>query len=208
VSSVEPAHQRTVAAFDFDGTLSTRDNFFPFVCLVAGRLRTARAVLSTAPLIVAAALRDGRRNTAKGALVRRTFAGRAVEDVEAVAEDFADAVVRAHLRDEAVERAEWHRRQGHEVVIVSASLEIYLRPIADRLGFDAVLGTALEADADGRLTGRLAGANVRRAEKARRLDAWLAGTPAFVWAYGDSKGDHELFERADRAIRVGRRARR
>ena len=34
---------RTVAAFDFDGTLSSRDNFLRFVRLVAGTADTARA---------------------------------------------------------------------------------------------------------------------------------------------------------------------
>ena len=87
-------------------------------------------------------------------------------------------------------------------MIVSASLGVYLRPIAERLRFDAVLATELEVGADGRLTGRLAGANVRGAEKARRLDAWLGGEPAYVWAYGDSSGDRELWARADRPVRV------
>ena len=45
------------------------------------------------------------------------------------------------------------------------------------------------------------GENVRGPEKARRLDAWIArecpGTSPFVWAYGDSSGDTELWARAD-----------
>ncbi len=49
---------------------------------------------------------------------------------------------------------------------------------------------------------------MRGPEKARRLDAWLAGSPTFVWAYGDSSGDRELLARADRAVRLGRRAHR
>jgi len=47
---------------------------------------------------------------------------------------------------------------------------------------------------------------VRGAEKARRLDAWLGDKPAYVWAYGDSSGDRMLWDRADRAVKVGRRA--
>jgi phosphatidylglycerophosphatase C len=68
------------------------------------------------------------------------------------------------------------------------------------------LSTELEVGADGLLTGRLVGANVRGAEKARRLDDWLGDRPAYVWAYGDSSGDRMLFARADHAVRVGRRA--
>jgi HAD superfamily hydrolase (TIGR01490 family) len=100
-----------------------------------------------------------------------------------------------------VERLGWHRSQGHEVVVVSASFTDYLRPVADRLGVDAVLATELEV-VDGRLTGRLAGANVRGAEKVRRLETWLGDEPAELWAYGDSSGDRELLARADHPVRA------
>ena len=197
-----------VAAFDFDGTLSRRDNFVPFLRTVAGTGPTLAAFAATS---VALALR-GRdhwtRNAAKDGVVRRLLGGREADAVDAAARTFADDIVRRHLRREAVERADWHRTQGHRLVIVSASLANYLRPVAEFLRFDAVLATELEVADDGRLTGRLAGANVRGPEKARRLDEWLAGAPAFVWAYGDSSGDQELWARADRAVRLGRRAHR
>src|SRR5262249_12396536 len=109
------------------------------------------------------------------------------------------------------ERAEWHRDRGDALVIVSASFADYLRPVAEHLRFDAVLATELEVDDHGRLTGRLAGPNVRGPEKARRLDAWIAerhpDEPVTVWAYGDSSGDREMWERADHAIRIGARRR-
>jgi phosphatidylglycerophosphatase C len=201
---------RVVTAWDFDGTLSTRDNVVPFLRYAVGNGTLARAVSATAPRIAFAALRDAQRNAAKAALLRRVFAGYDVARFEQQARDFAAIVIAKFLRNEAVERAAWHREQGHELVIVSASLRSYLDPIAEHLGFDAVLATELAVGDDGRLTGELRGANVRRAEKARRLDEWLAetGSDAYVWAYGDSNGDRELFERADQSIRVGRRVRR
>jgi phosphoserine phosphatase len=69
------------------------------------------------------------------------------------------------------------------------------------LGLDAVIATELEVGPDGALTGEIVGANVRRAEKVRRLEAWLGGD-AEIWAYGDSTGDRELLERADHPLRV------
>jgi phosphatidylglycerophosphatase C len=196
-----------VAAFDFDGTLSNRDNFVPFLRRAAGTGPAAEAfVLSAARLGV-----NGRsqwsRNQLKARVLERLFAGRDEGEVDAVALAFADEVLRHHLREEAVRRADWHRTQGHRLVIISASLGAYLRPIGERLGFDAVLATELEV-ADGRLTGRMSGENVRGPEKARRLEAWLDGATPFVWAYGDSSGDRELWARADRAVRLGRRAHR
>jgi phosphatidylglycerophosphatase C len=196
--------ERVVAAFDFDKTVSTRDNVIQFLRAAVGTPRLVWALMRTGPRLVAAAFNERKRDVAKAALVRRTLTGYDAARLTEVATRFADNVVHRHLRADVVERVEWHRRQGHELVLVSASLAMYLELIAKKLGFDAVLATELAVRDDGRLTGELAGANVRGAEKVRRLDQWLGDGPAFVWAYGDSSGDRELLARADQPISVGR----
>jgi HAD superfamily hydrolase (TIGR01490 family) len=199
-----------VAAFDFDGTLSTRDNFVPFLRRVAGTAATARAFATGAARATKAGRSHWSRNAIKAEVLDQLLGGRDAADLEDTARAFAGDVVAGHLRAEAVELADWHRTQGHRLVIVSASLAVYLRPIAEHLRFDAVLATELEVGDAGRLTGRMDGENVRGPEKARRLDAWIAdtrpGATPFVWAYGDSSGDKELWARADRAVRLGRHA--
>ena len=65
--------------------------------------------------------------------------------------------------------------------------------------------TRLEQDPDGRLTGRLRGANCRGPEKARRVEEWLEQAEledAELWAYGDSASDDELLAAADHPVRV------
>jgi phosphatidylglycerophosphatase C len=194
--------ERVVAAFDFDKTISTRDNLVPFLRAAVGRVRLARALFTISPRLVAAGLNDERRDAAKVALVRRTLTGYDAGRMAAVAAEFAEDVVARHLRPDVVERVAWHRNQGHELVMVSASFTSYLEPIAARLGFTAVLATELAVGDDGRLTGELVRPNVRGAEKVRRLDEWLGARPAYVWAYGDSSGDRELLARADQGVRV------
>jgi phosphatidylglycerophosphatase C len=194
----------TIAAFDFDKTVSSRDNVLPFLLAVAGRTALLTALLRATPDLV-----RGRRNAVKARLVRGLLAGRSEAEVQDRADAFAADLIAEHLRADVVGRAAWHRDQGHACVFVSASFATYLEPVAEHLGFDAVLATDLEV-ADGRLTGALSGPNVRGAEKVRRLDAWIAAsigaTPATVWAYGDSSGDRELLARADHPVRVGRDA--
>ncbi|HEU5300886.1 MAG TPA: HAD-IB family hydrolase, partial [Acidimicrobiia bacterium] len=163
--------RRVVAVFDFDKTISTRDNVLPFLVAAAGRVAVLGALLRSAP-----DLARGRRDAVKARLVR-LLAGREEHEVRAVAAQIATDIIDHHLRPDVVARVRWHQGQGHEIVIVSASFAWYLEPVARRLGVDAVLATGLEV-AEGRLTGRLAGANVRRAEKVRRLEVWLGGTPA------------------------------
>lgn len=190
---------RDVAAFDFDKTLSSRDNVLPFLTSVRGRTATAGALARAAPRLAA-----GGRNAVKAALVHRLLRGRTVSSVWAAGNDFAADVVANHLHPAMVDRAEWHRAQGHALVIVSASLDAYLDRVGELLGFDAVLCTRLDVASDGSLTGALLGANVRRAEKAARLEAWLPDAHGAIWAYGDSDGDRELLARADHPVRVRR----
>jgi phosphatidylglycerophosphatase C len=188
-----------VAVFDFDKTLSTRDNVLPFLVAAAGRGAVARALATSFPDLVRA-----RRDAVK-ARVARVLAGHDEQEIDDVSARFATDVLEHHLRGDVLGRAEWHAAQGHQRVICSASFECYLAPIADGLGFDAALGTRLETS-DGRLTGRLDGPNVRHAEKVRRLDEWLAGRSVTVWAYGDSGGDRELLARAAHPVKIGRAA--
>ena len=196
---------RTVAAFDFDGTISRRDSLLPFLQHVCGANRLFRALGAVAPGVLAGVAR-GRldRDAAKDAVLVRLLAGRPLTEVAEAGERFAEVLLDGRLRLDTLSRVEHHRTEGHELVIVSASPAVYLEPLGERLGFDAVLATRLEVAADGRLTGRMEGRNCRGPEKVARLSEWLAGDRPRVVAYGDSSGDRELLARADEAHFVGR----
>jgi HAD superfamily hydrolase (TIGR01490 family) len=156
-------------------------------------------------IITRAMLGAGSRHNAKEALIARLLAGRELTALQTAADTYADAVLARGLRPWARQRVAWHQAQGHELLIVTASPELYVVPIARRLGIDNVLGTRLEVGTDGRITGRLDGANCRGPEKALRLKGWLAGRDVELHAYGDSRGDRELLAMADVARLVRRR---
>jgi phosphatidylglycerophosphatase C len=197
---------RTVAAFDLDGTLTRRDTLLPFLLRAFGPERTGRALLARSLSLALGLAGGSRRDAAKRALLEHLLAGQPLERLQALAEDFADEVVARRLRPEVRKRMEWHRDSGHELVIVSASPELYVSPIGRRLGADAVLATRLEVGPDGRLTGRLLGRNCRGPEKVARLREWLGSEPVSIaWAYGDSRGDRELLAVAATPVRVGGR---
>jgi phosphatidylglycerophosphatase C len=197
---------RPLAAFDLDGTLTHRDTLLPFLRQAIGRSRTYRALFTAAlPLAKAAAFGGPHRDTAKAAVLRDVLAGVPLDRMTEAAEAFADHVITHGLRPDVRERVEWHRREGHELVLVSASPELYVAPIGRRLGFDAVLATRLEVGADQRLTGRLVGANCRGPEKVMRLREWRGEGLAVAYAYGDSSGDREMLDLALTGVRVGRR---
>ena len=189
-----------VAAFDVDGTLTTRDCVVPFLRELVGTHRLVHSVLRRPGRSGRAAMRRD-RDTFK-AIAVATLAGRSMEEVAERGRRFARERAARWLRPDTTGRLAWHLESGHEVVLVSASLEPYLGPLGDSLGVAASLCTRFEVDADGRLTGRLLGDNCRGMEKVRRLEDWLAGRDVELWAYGDSAGDAELLARADRSFLV------
>lgn len=198
----ETGHE-VVAAFDVDGTLTVRDCVRPFLLRVGGWSGVASA-LARKPLASASAAAHRDRDRFKELLVGGVLRGRKVQQVEALGERFAEEVANEWLRADTVERLRWHQRAGHRIVLVSASLSPYLRPLGRRLGVDDVL-CAEPLRAGDEFGDGLDGANCRRAEKVRRLDAWLQARrleDASVWAYGDSLGDRELLERADHPLLV------
>jgi phosphatidylglycerophosphatase C len=208
----ETIDDRVVAAFDFDGTLTRRDTLLPFLVEVVGRARVARALASDAARLSAMTVGRADRDAAKAALVARLLTGMDHNDLTERGRVFAARVVDRDLRDATIARLHWHANEGHELVIVSASLDVYLHEVAQRLGVGAVLCTTLEV-ADGRVTGALQGGNCRGPEKAARLVRHLepAGDGGVrtvkLWAYGDSGGDRELLAMADHPVRVTRRGR-
>ena len=191
-----------VAAFDVDGTLTTGDCVTPFLRRAAGRRLWTTLLRHPLALAAAAARRD--RDRLKE-LACSALRGIESTEIEHLGDAFAREVGAGRLRDDTVARLRRHRELGHTVIFASASLDPYLVPLGGSLGVDAVVCTVLERGADGRLTGRLVGANCRGAEKARRVRDWLLENDladAELWAYGDSSGDDELLALADHPLRV------
>jgi phosphatidylglycerophosphatase C len=193
-----------VAAFDFDGTMIRGDSFMPFLVRAVGPGKFGQIVIRSSAS-TAQAYRLGRRDASKAVLVRRLLRGYPADRLDDLGRRYA-VLLSQRIRPQMAERVAWHQQRGHRLVIVSASLDVYLAPTGKALGFDQVLATELEVGSDGRLTGRLLGPNVRGVEKSARLREWLAqelaGVPYQLWAYGDSAGDRELLAMADHPTRV------
>jgi len=191
-----PSRFRPLVAFDFDGTLTTRDSFIAFLRWRVGPAAYAARMLALAPA-AGKYLLDRDRGRLKAAAARRFLAGMTRAELEAAAQDFAKAHGRALLRPDAL-RA-WRRWQGEgaRLIIVTASPETIVAPIARGLGADLLLGTRLAFDADGRVTGAFDGENCRGPEKVRRLQAAFGEDVHLEAAYGDTDGDREMLALAD-----------
>ncbi len=200
--------QRTVAAFDVDGTLTIRDCVVPFMRRITGARRIVpRLAARTYEMVPALLRRD--RDGVKALAASAAFRGRRESEIRERGAEFAHHVHANWLRADTMKRFAEHAEAGHVIVLVSASFEVYLEPLADLLGASAVLATRLSTT-EGVLTGALDGPNCRGPEKVRRLHEWLdqnhGGRRGLnIVAYGDSSGDRELLADADVAHWVGKR---
>ncbi|MES1982978.1 MAG: HAD family hydrolase [Pseudomonadota bacterium] len=197
--SLRPAEKPVVAVFDFDGTLTRRDTLLPFLISVAGPTIFIRHMLQLVPVLIAYRLGLMRNDLAKQRVLRRFLCGMASASLQSKAQHFATSTVPQLLRPEAMQRLQWHQRQGHRCIVISASLQLYVEPWASAAGCREVLATELEVRV-GQVTGNINGENCFGSEKVRRLEALLGDRGGYIlYAYGDSRGDRELLASADHA---------
>lgn len=187
---------KTLALFDFDGTLTDRDSFADFVrqqCSVPG-LIWAGLRLGPAVMAMQAGLRS--RQWSKEQVIRHCFVPMGAAGFADRAQAYASQRVPEILRAKGLQCLRAHRDQGHRVVVVSASPEDWIAPWCAAEGVEC-LATRLERK-NGELTGAIAGENCRNGEKVRRL-CELLDLAAYgeIHAYGDSAGDREMLAIAD-----------
>lgn len=183
--------------FDVDGTLTRADTMFAFAVFAAGKVRLFLSLWLVSPVLVGMKLGLVDRGRAKGLLLRVCFAGIAQATLQQAAARFAVERLPGLLRPGAPEQVQAHLDAGNRVLLVSASLDLWLAPIADALGVGLISTEA--AWTGGRFVG-LAGANCRGPEKVRRIREQLdlADFSRSI-AYGDSSGDTEMLAMADDA---------
>lgn len=191
-----PDSTRVIAAFDFDGTLTQRDTFVPFLAHLSW-VRLLAACLRTAPALTAFALRLRSNEDAKRSLCRAALRGRSRAELAHIARAWVHTIA---LRPALIERLRWHQKQGDRCVLVSASPDIYLEEVARYLGFDDLISTRMAVDSQGLLTGDFDGLNCWGPEKLRRLIERFGSPEQYeLHAYGDSRGDQWLIDAAHHA---------
>ncbi len=185
-----------LALFDFDGTITTDDSLIKFIRFAVGDARFLWGMTVLSPMLTAYKLKLIPNYKAKQMMLSYFFKGMNEEQFQTIAREYSLKHIDIILRPKAMEKMVWHKEQGHKVVIVSASIECWLKPWCAKNGLD-LIATKLEIK-EGIVTGKFLSKNCYGIEKAQRVkDKYKLDDYDHIYAYGDSRGDRELLELAD-----------
>ena len=192
--------KRVIAAFDFDGTITTKDTLLEFIRFAKGRWNLILGFLLYSPLLIAWKMNLYPNWKVKQKIFSYFFKGMKLSEFDKLCEDFC--CQSQHLiRPLAREAIREYLDEQAEVVITSASIENWVYPFAKKLGISSVICTQIETDANGCLTGRFASENCYGIEKGSRfLDRYPNRRSYCLYSYGDSRGDRFMLNMADEAF--------
>jgi len=185
-----------IAIFDFDGTITTNDSLFHFTKFITGNTKFVIGMIILLPMLTAYKLKIIPNYKAKQYMLSYFFKGMNKDIFMRKANEYSLKHMKTILRPKAMEKIEQHKEQGHKIVIVSASIECWLKPWCDKNKLD-LIATKLEIK-NGIVTGKLLTKNCYGIEKVNRIQSkYKLDNYDYIYVYGDSIGDKELLELAN-----------
>jgi len=189
-----------IAAFDFDGTITTKDTLLEFIRFSKGNLRALFGFMLYSPFLIAYKLRIYPNWKVKRNLFSYFFKGLKINEFNRLCEDFC-LYSSEIIRPEAQKAIQKHIDAGDSLVVISASIENWVRLFAEKLMIPVVLCTKIEIDSNDCLTGNFSTPNCYGQEKVKRLlELFPQRENYYLIAYGDSSGDKELMDFADEKL--------
>lgn len=192
---------KNLALFDFDGTLCNADSFTGFIFYTLSKRHIAKRGLKILPWIQAYYLKRYPAHKMRPRLFHAMFKQIPANDLQQLAQQYLYQIL-PKLNQPLLDQLRQHQAQGDDVVLVSASLDIYLKPICDHLGIDLIC-TQTEISLD-HYTGYYQSQDCSCEQKRLRVEAqYNLSCYNAIYAYGNSEEDREMLALADYPYMVG-----
>ena len=184
-----------LALFDFDGTITNKDIFTDFIYSATERKRLILGLIILMPVIICFKMKILSSSKTREIIAGYAFKGRTLADVQSVGSRYSDDKIARYVRPEALERLQWHKSRGDKIVVVSASLDVYLKQWCDKNRLDLIC-TSFEIY-NGFISGKYQNGDCSGKEKAARvLQRYNIRDYKVIYAYGDTSEDKELLDLA------------
>jgi HAD superfamily hydrolase (TIGR01490 family) len=191
-----------LAVFDLDGTITRHDTLVPYILGVLKRRpwRLAGLICVIPALLRFACTPD--RGALKAALIHWTVGGIHRTELAAWTSRFVPALLARRVFKQALAQIATHRAANDILVLMSASVDLYVPAIGRSLGFTETICTGVRWHGD-RLDGALTTPNRRGEEKALCLEALRGKYPGLVvTAFGNAASDLPHLALADHGVLV------
>jgi HAD superfamily hydrolase (TIGR01490 family) len=199
-----------LAIYDMDRTVTKRATYTPFLLHCA--LRRAPWRLALLPVVLLSMLAYAARLIDRARLKEINHhlllgARMHPRELEPLVDSFADAQIATNVRPGARLAIARDKSEHRRIVLATASYRLYADAIAQRLGFDDVIGTGSVIGLDDRVHAKIAGENCYGPAKMRMIADWversgLKGSHGHVRFYSDHVSDEPAFEWADEPVAV------
>jgi HAD superfamily hydrolase (TIGR01490 family) len=199
-----------LAVYDMDRTVTRHATYTPFLLHCA--MRRAPWRLMFLPLVIGSMLAYVGRLIDRAKLKEinhHLLLGRTIHprDLKPLVESFADQQLATNIRRGARAAIARDKAEGRRLVLATASYRLYAEAIAERLGFDDVIGTGSIIGLDDRVHAKIAGENCYGPAKLRMIADWveasgLKGAHGHVRFYSDHVSDLPAFEWSDEPVAV------
>jgi phosphatidylglycerophosphatase C len=198
--------------FDLDETITRHDTLLPYAWGFMLRYTPWRIplLLGVLPSVVAYLFRFCDEAGVKESFIRCALGGSRRKTIEAWTARFVPRLIAQGVFADALKQLAEHRQRGDHLVLMSASIDLYVPAIGRELGFNETICTGVRWNSE-RLNGSLATPNRKGAEKARCFTALVARHPGHTTvAYGNSFTDLPHLRLANHGVLVNgsRKARR
>jgi HAD superfamily hydrolase (TIGR01490 family) len=199
-----------LAVYDMDRTVTRRPTYGSFLLHCAVRRAPWRLLLLPVVLVsvIAYAVRLIDRARLKE-INHHLLLGHRVHlsELKPLVDSFADRQVATNIRPGARRAIARDRAESRRLVLATASYRLYADAIAERLGFDDVIGTGSIIGLDERVHAKIGGENAYGEAKMRMIADWveksgLKGVHGHVRFYSDHVSDRPAFEWADEPVAV------
>ncbi|RZG86748.1 HAD-IB family hydrolase [Acinetobacter sp. WCHAc060033] len=192
---------KNLALFDFDGTLCKKDSFTGFIFYALSKRHIVKQGIKILPWIQAYYLNIYPAHAMRIKLFKSMFKDANAAEILDLTEDYCSRLIE-QLDQSLYQRLIDHQNQGDDVVLVSASVDIYLEMMCQILKIDLIC-TETEI-INGIFTGNYSTPDCSCEQKRIRiLEKYDLNQYENIYAYGNSIEDNEMLSLADFKYMVG-----
>lgn len=195
---------QNLALFDFDGTLCKKDSFTGFIFYALSKRHIVKQGIKILPWIQAYYLNIYPADAMRIKLFKAMFTDANAHEIHELAQDYAQRLM-MQLDPHLYQQLKKHQQCGDQVVLVSASIDLYLNVICELLQIDLIC-TKTEVK-NQKLTGNYISPDCSSEQKRQRiLDQYDLNQYHKIYAYGNSIEDLAMLNLADYKYMVGENA--